>query len=247
MLLEVSMSLTVFKQKLSVEMQREEVRWLLAGLLRWWFSFLPREKNVHAEIPLPLAKELNWLLKIMKLEVGYLKWKAPNWKHWADRPTDGNSVVFFTDFFSWDSYCQVTLNFRYFRKASSLRPRILESTPNLNQEPLLYPQYSCCCYQYPSPLLVESSPGAHHCQTAPQHQSSGHYLPVLTSSPVYSHISLALFCWLPLHSGSQRYTCKQQEGFRLYSYPHMCVHRPLFICEETEYLGDSLFLCRGIL
>lgn len=40
------------------------------------FSFLPREKMSNAEIPLPLAKELNWLLKIMKLEVGYLKWKA---------------------------------------------------------------------------------------------------------------------------------------------------------------------------
>lgn len=41
--------------------------------------------------------------------------------------------------------------------------------------------------------------------------------------------SLALFCWLPLHSGSQRYTCKQQEGFRLYSYPHMSTDLCLYV------------------
>lgn len=50
----------------------------------WTFKmmilFSSKRKNVNEEIPLPLAKELNWLLTIMKLEVGCLKWKVPNWK-----------------------------------------------------------------------------------------------------------------------------------------------------------------------
>lgn len=40
--------------------------------------------------------------------------------------------------------------------------------------------------------------------------------------------SLALFCWLSLHSGSQRYTCKEQD-FRLYSYPHMSTDLCLYV------------------
>ena len=75
----------------------------------------------------------------------------------------------------------------FHERLAAFRPRMLESTPNLNQEPLLYPQYCCCCYQYPSPLLAEGSPGAHHSQT--QHQSSGHCCQSSASSPVYSHIS----------------------------------------------------------
>lgn len=48
----------------------------------WTFKmmilFSSERKNVNEEIPLPLAKELNWLLTIMKLEVGCLKQKVPN-------------------------------------------------------------------------------------------------------------------------------------------------------------------------
>lgn len=56
--------------------------------------------------------------------------------------------------------------------------------------------------------------------------------------------SLALFCWLPLHSGSQRYTCKQQEDFRLYSYPHMSTDLCLYV-KRLSIWATTCFLCRG--
>ena len=153
----------------------------------------------------------------MKLEVGCLKRKVPNWKWWADRLIDRNNVVFFTCFFSWDSYCQVTLNFKYFTPF----------VPGFWKAHLTWTK-NCCrilstaaVYQYPSPFLVESSPDAHHSTTPDTAPEFWALLPDPPHLVQFILTSLALFCWLSLHSGSQRYTCKEQEDFHLYSYPHM--------------------------
>lgn len=91
----------------------------------------------------------------------------------------------------------------------------------MDQEPPLYPQYCRCFYQYPSPFLVEGFPDAHHSTTPDTAPEFWALLPDPPHLVQFILTSLALFCWLSLHSGSQRYTCKQQEDFHLYSYPHM--------------------------
>lgn len=127
-----------------------------------------------------------------------------------------------------------SLNFRYFRKASSLSSQDSGKHTQLNQEPLLYPQYSCCCYQYPSPLLVEGSPGAHHCQT--QHQSSGALLPVLHIQPsLFSHLSPCFAGYLSIVEARDTHVNSKKVSSLFL--PLTCPHRPLFICEETEAMA----------
>ena len=52
--------------------------------------------------------------------------------------------------------------------------------------------------------------------------------------------SIALFSWFSLHSGSQRYAFKEQEDFRLYSYPHMSTDL-FFYVEKLSLWATTAF------
>lgn len=84
------LSPTAFKQKLSVEVQREDG--LQIGIL-----FSQRE-NCLCRDPFTFNKELNWASQNNKVGSRSLKQKVPNRKWWVDRPVYGSSVVFFTAF-----------------------------------------------------------------------------------------------------------------------------------------------------
>lgn len=91
------LSPTAFKQKLSVEVQREDG---LGGPLSPFglqigILFSQRENGLCRD-PFTFNKELNWASQNNKVGSRSPKQKVPNRKWWVDRPVYGSSVVFFT-------------------------------------------------------------------------------------------------------------------------------------------------------